>query len=80
MNDILHKQNFRLFRQQSSLKSSSIVGVEAFSNYLLITTDKEVVQYHKPGRSIRRFTEADDLARRLKRDEGLPTWVVSGDG
>ena len=24
--------------------------------------------------------EADALARRLKRDEGLPTWVVSDDG
>ncbi len=54
---------FRPFPQQSSLEGKEIVDVETFSDYLFITTDKAVVQYYKPNHSIRRFTEADGIAR-----------------
>ncbi len=56
--------SFRPFPQQSSLESRSIVGVEVLTDYIFIATDEEVVQYHVPNRSIRRFTEADGLSRR----------------
>jgi len=51
------------FPQQSSLKGKGVAGIEPFTDYLFITTDEEVVQYHKLNRSIRRFTEAEGLTR-----------------
>lgn len=55
---------FLAFPQRSVLEGKAIVGVEPFTDYLFITTDEEVVQFHKTRRTIRRFTEADGLLRR----------------
>lgn len=55
---------FRWFPPQTALESKSIRGLEPFTDYLFITTDTEVVQYHKINHSYRRFTEADGLQRR----------------
>ncbi|HEY3352391.1 MAG TPA: DUF6599 family protein [Polyangia bacterium] len=52
------------FPQQSALVGQAVVGVELFTDYLFIATDKDLAQYHKVNRSIRRFTEADGLLRR----------------
>ncbi len=52
------------FPQQSSLQSESIRGLELQSEFLFITTDAEVVHFHKVNRSVRRFTEADGLSWR----------------
>ena len=52
------------FPQQSALEGRSIAGVEPFTDYLFIATDRELVQFHKTRRTLRRFTEADGLARR----------------
>lgn len=54
---------FITFPQQSALESQSIVGIEPFSDYLFIVTEKQVVQYHKVNRSFRPFTAADGMAR-----------------
>ncbi|MFH1811932.1 MAG: DUF6599 family protein [Pseudomonadota bacterium] len=51
------------FVQQSALEGRRIVGVETFTDYLFIATDRELVQVHKDKRTIRRFTAADGLAR-----------------
>jgi len=54
---------FQPFPQQDALKSRHIVGIETFVDYLFIATDMELVRYHKPSRSIKRYTEADGLHR-----------------
>ncbi|MBI5508434.1 MAG: hypothetical protein HY903_06760 [Deltaproteobacteria bacterium] len=54
---------FIAFPQMGALESPSIRGIEPFTDYLFITTDKEVVQYHKINRSFRRFTEGDGIIR-----------------
>ena len=63
------------FPQQSSLESASIRGLELLSDYLFITTDAEVVQFHKVNKSMRRFNEADGLTMR----PGVVGTVMSGD-
>lgn len=55
---------FLPFPQQASLVSSSIRGLEVLSDYLFITTDAEVVQFHKVNKSFLRFTEAEGLSWR----------------
>jgi hypothetical protein len=67
--------SFVPFPQQASLEGKAIVGVETFTDYLFIVTDSEVVQFNKLNRSIRRFTEADGLARRKG---GAGTLLSSG--
>ncbi|MHB8876815.1 MAG: ligand-binding sensor domain-containing protein [Myxococcaceae bacterium] len=62
------------FPLQASLVSPGVLGVESMGDYLFITTDQEVLQYHKLNRSLRRFTEADGLARRA----GALGTVISG--
>ncbi|MBN2360472.1 MAG: hypothetical protein JXR83_13540, partial [Deltaproteobacteria bacterium] len=52
-----------VFPQQAQLKGRSIVGVEPFTDYLFITTDQEVVQWHKEKKTFRRYTAADGIAR-----------------
>jgi hypothetical protein len=52
------------FPQRAALEGRAMVGLEPFTDYLFITTDREVVQFHKTRRTIRRFTEADGLMRR----------------
>ena len=66
---------FRPFPQQSSLASKSILGVEIFTDYIFIATDKEVVRYHKPNRSFTRYTEAEGL---LRREGIIGTVLASG--
>jgi len=51
------------FPQQAQLKGKSVVGIEPFTDYLFITTDQEVVQFHKEKKTFRRFTAADGIAR-----------------
>lgn len=55
---------FQPFPQQDSLRSRSIRGLEVLSDYLFITTDAEVVQFHKVNKSFRLFTVADGLTFR----------------
>lgn len=52
---------FLPFPQQSSLASRSIRGLELLSDYLFITTDAEVAQFHKVNKSFQRYTVADGL-------------------
>lgn len=63
------------FPQQSSLQSASIRGLELLSDYLFITTDAEVVQFHKVNKSLRRFTETEGLVMRA----GVVGTAMSGD-
>ncbi|MBI5548464.1 MAG: hypothetical protein HY901_31665, partial [Deltaproteobacteria bacterium] len=53
------------FPQQAALEGRSIFGVETFTDYLFIATDKELAQYNKLNRSFKRFSAADGLARNL---------------
>ncbi|MBI3179242.1 MAG: hypothetical protein HYZ27_06245, partial [Deltaproteobacteria bacterium] len=62
------------FPQQAVLESARIVGVETFTDYLFITTEKEIVQFHKTSRAIRRYAGADGL----KRTEGATGTVLEG--
>jgi hypothetical protein len=64
----------RPFPQQAALTGKDIKGVEANSDYIYITTDKEIVQYNKLTRAIRRFTLADGLVRK----EGAIGTLVAG--
>ena len=52
------------FPQQQALESRNITGVEVTPDYVYITTDKEVVQFSRLTRSIRRFTLVDNLTQR----------------
>lgn len=63
------------FPQQSSLQSASIRGLELLSDYLFITTDAEVVQFHKVNKSLRRFGETEGLSFR----PGVVGTVMTGD-
>lgn len=51
------------FPQQEALAGRAIVGVEPFTDYLFIATDRELVQWHKARRTLRVFGAADGLAR-----------------
>jgi len=52
------------FPQQDALESRNITGVEVTPDYVYITTDKEVVQFSRLTRIIRRFTIVENLTRR----------------
>lgn len=62
------------FPEQRVLEGKAIEGVEPFVDYLFIVTDKEVIQFHKQKRTLRRFTEADGIPRR----EGAVGSLLSG--
>ena len=66
---------FITFPQNSALESPSIRGIEPFTDYLFITTDKEIVQYHKVNHSFRRFTVADGIIRNAG---ALGTLLIGG--
>jgi hypothetical protein len=53
-----------VFPQQDALESRNITGVETTPAYVYITTDKEVVQFNRLTRSIRRFTIVENLTRK----------------
>jgi hypothetical protein len=66
------------FPQQAALKGKAIAGIEPFTDYLFITTDQEVVQWHKVRRTIRRFTEEDGLIWRLADTTGVRGTAIAG--
>ncbi len=54
---------FLPFPQQAILEGKGIVGVETFTDYVFIVSSEDIVQFHKASRAIRRYTQADGLAR-----------------
>jgi hypothetical protein len=62
------------FPQQGTLFGKSVVGVELFTDYVLITTDQEVAQFHKLKRSLERWDEVKGLARH----QGATGTLVAG--
>ena len=62
------------FPQQGALESRDITGVEVTPDYVYITTDKEVVQFSRLTRLIRRFTIVENLTRR----EGSIGTLING--
>jgi hypothetical protein len=52
------------FPQQDALESRNITGVEVTPDFVYIATDKELVQFYRPTRAIRRFTLVDNLTRK----------------
>ncbi|HJX51407.1 MAG TPA: DUF6599 family protein, partial [Polyangia bacterium] len=62
------------FPQQDALESRNVSGVEVTPDYVYITTDKEVVQWSRLTRLIRRFTIVENLTRR----EGSTGTLLNG--
>jgi hypothetical protein len=63
------------FPQQDALESLNITGIEKTPDYVYITTDREVVQWSRLTRFIRRFTPVEGLTRK----EGNLGTVLNGE-